>query len=265
MNPRRAVLTFALLAPAVCSAAEKMKPEEVVAHHLEAVGPAEARAAARHVEGACAMTAPSGGGVAGSLMGRFSLDSDPGRLAFQMKFASEGYSAETFGVQGGKPEVGFVLPGRRSALGNFVNTNDAILREGLLGGVANAGWPLLALQERGAKVAYDGLKKLEGKELHRLRYRAKKGQGDLEVFLYLEPDTFRHVASVYRTSQAQQMGVTMESSSSQSDVYLQLTETFGDFRSEKGLTLPSTWTIRYELQAKVTQHWKYDMVAESRK
>jgi len=143
-----------------------------------------------------------------------------------------------------------------------VNTNDVILREGLLGGVFNAGWPLLALPARGAKVAYDGLKKLEGRDLHRLRYRAKKGQGDLEVFLYFEPDTFRHVASVYRTSQAQQMGVTMESSSSQPDVYLQLTETFGDFKSVKGLNVPSAWTIRYEMQAKVTQHWKYDLAAE---
>ncbi len=262
MKPWRAVLVLALAAPAASGAAEKMKPEEVVAHHLDAVGPAEARAAARHLQGSCAMTAPSGGGAAGSLMGRFSLDSDPGRFAFQMKFPSEGYPAESFGVQAGKPDVGFVLPGRRSALGNFVSTNDAILREGLLGSLFNAGWPLLALQERGAKVAYDGLKKLEGRELHRLRYRAKKGQGNLEVFLYFEPDTFRHVASVYRTSQAQQMGVTMESSSSQPDVYLQLTETFGDFKSEKGLNVPSTWTIRYEMQAKVTQHWKYDMVAE---
>jgi hypothetical protein len=262
MKPWRAVLVLALFPPAASGAAEKLKPEEVVAHHLEAVGAAEARASARHVEGSCAMTAPSAGGVAGSLMGRFSVDSQPGRFALEMKFASEGYPAETFAVEGGKPVVGFVLPGRRSALGNFVSTNDVILREGLLGGVFNGGWPLLALQERGAKVAYDGLKKLEGRELHRLRYRAKKGQGDLEVFLYFEPDTFRHVASVYRTSQAQQMGTTMESSSSQPDVYLQLTETFGDFKSEKGLNVPSSWTIRYEMQAKVTQHWKYDMVAE---
>lgn len=150
MQSRRAVLVLAFAVPAA-GAAEKMKPEEVVAHHVDAVGPGEARTAARHFEGSCAMTAPSGAGVAGSLMGRFSLDSEPGRLAFQMKFSSENYSAETFGVDGGKPVVGFVVPGRRSALGNFVNTN--------------------------------GLKKLEGRELHRLRYRGKKGQGDLEVFL----------------------------------------------------------------------------------
>ena len=263
MKASRAVLVLALVAPAASGAAEKMKPAEVVAHHLDAVGTAEARAAARRVEGSCAMTAPASGGVAGALVGRFKLDSEAGAFALEMKFSSEGYSAETFAFEGGKPEVGYVLPGRRSALGNFVNTNDVILREGLLGGVLNAGWPLLAVEERGAKVTYDGLKKLDGRELHRLRYRAKKGQDSLEVFLYFDPDTFRHVASVYKTSQAQQLGTTMESSSSQPDVYLQLTETFADFKSARGLNVPSSWTIRYEMQAKVTQYWKYELTAEA--
>jgi hypothetical protein len=262
MNHPCAVLLIAAVAPALSGAAEKMKPAEVVAHHLDALGTAEARAAARHVQGSCVMSAPASGGVAGQLVGRFKLDSDPDRFALEMRFSSEGYSAETFGLDAGKPAVGFVLPGRRSALGNFVSTNDVILREGLLGGVLNSGWPLLALEERGAKVGYDGLKKFEGRELHRLRYRAQKGQGSLDVSLYFEPDTFRHVASVYKASQAQQLGLTMESSSSQPDVYLQLTETFADFKSAEGLTVPSSWTIRYETQAKATQHWKYELTAE---
>ena len=156
-----------------------------------------------------------------------------------------------------------MLPGQRSGLGNFVNTNDVILREGLLGGVLNAGWPLFGLAERGAKVTYDGLKKLEGRELHRLRYRAKKGQDALDIFLYFDPDTFRHVASVYKASHAQQLGTTMESSSSEPDMYLQVEETFGDFKSAKGVTLPTSWTIRYEMQAKVTQYWKYDLAVET--
>jgi hypothetical protein len=239
-----------------------MKPEDVVAHHVDAVGPAEARTAARNVEGSCAMSAPASGGVAGALMGRFRFESAAARFALQMNYPSQGYPSETFGLEGGKPDVGFVLPGKRSALGTFLSTNDVIVREGLLGGVLNAGWPLFDLAQRGAKVGYDGLKKLAGRDLHRLRYRAKKGQGTLEIFLYFDPDTFRHVASVYRSSQAQQMGTTMESSSSQPDVYLQLEETFGDFKPAKGLTLPNSWTIRYETQAKVTQYWKYELVPE---
>jgi hypothetical protein len=264
MKPAPAVLVLAAtLVPAASGvAADKLKPAEVVAHHLDAVGAAEARATSRKVEGSCAMTAPASGGVAGSLMGRFSFESAATRFALQMKFPSQGYPAESFGLEGGKPDVGFVLPGRRSALGAFLSTHDVILREGLLGGVLNAGWPLSSLAERGAKVSYDGLKQLDGRDDHRLRYRAKKGQDTLDVFLYFDPDTFRHVATVYKASQAQQLGVTMESSSSEPDVYLQLEETFGEFRTVKGMTLPSSWTLRYETQAKVTQYWKYDLVSD---
>jgi hypothetical protein len=261
-RPRVVLALVAVALPLAGGAADKMKPEEVAAHHLEAVGPAEARTAPRTVEGPCSMMAP-GGGVAGALVGRFRFDADPSRFALEMKFPAQGYPGEAFRLEAGKPDVGFVLPGKRSALGNFLTTNDVIVQEGLLGGALNAAWPLFHLAERGAKVSYDGLKKLEGRKLHRLRYRAKKGQGTLEVFLYFEPDTFRHVASAYELSQAQQLGTTMESSSSQSDVYLRLTETFSDWKPARGATLPAAWTIRYETQAKVTQHWKYDLVAET--
>ena len=253
----------AALLPVGASAAEKMKPEEVVAHHLEAVGTETARTAGRKVEGPCTLQAPASGGVAGALLGRFAFDSEASRFALRMKFSSQAYPAESFSLEGGLADVGFVQPGKRSGLGNFVSTNDVILREGLLGGVLNAGWALFGLAGRGAKVSYDGLKKLEGREVHRLRYRAKKGQDTLDVFLYFDPDTFRHVASVYRASRAQQLGTSIVSSSSEPDTYLQAQETFGDFKSVKGLTLPTTWTIRYEMQAKVTQYWKYDLAVET--
>lgn len=264
MRPRRVVLAIvASTVPVVAGAAEKMKPEEVVAHHLDAVGPAEARVARRALEGSCALAAPAVGGVAGVLQGRFAFDSETARFSLRMKFSSENYPAETFAFENDKGDVGFVQPGRRSGLGNFVSTNEVLLREGLLGGVLNAAWPLFGLPERGAKIGYDGLKKLDGRELHRLRYRAKKGQGDLDVFLYFDPDTFRHVASVFKASRAQHLGTRIESSSSEPDTYLQVQETFADFKSVKGVTLPTTWTIRYEMQAKVTQSWQYGLVVET--
>jgi hypothetical protein len=259
----RLLALVAALLPVGAIAAEKMKPEEVIAHHLDAVGTEAARAAGRNVEGSCTLEAPASGGIAGALPGRFAFESDASRFSLRLKFSSQAYPEERFAVQGGKADVGFVLPGKRSGLGNFVDTNDVILREGLLGGILNAGWPLFGLAERGAKVSYDGLKRLDGRELHRLRYRAKKGQDSLDVFLYFDPDTFRHVASVYKASRAQQLGATITSSSSEPDVYLQVQETFGDFKSAKGLTLPTSWIIRYEMQAKVTQYWKYQLAIET--
>lgn len=63
MKPWRAALVLALVAPAASGAAEKVKPAEVVASHLDAVGTAESRGAARRVEGSCTMSAPASGEV----------------------------------------------------------------------------------------------------------------------------------------------------------------------------------------------------------
>ncbi len=262
MPRARVLLALVALLPCAAPAAEKLKPQEVIAHHLDAVGTEASRLAGRSLEGSCALAAPASGGVAGALLGRFAFESEASRFALRMKFPSQTYPSEGFTVEGGKSDVAFVLPGKRSGLGNFVDTHGVILAEGLLGGVLNAAWPLFDPAQRGAKLGYDGLKSLEGRELHRLRYRARKGQDTLDVFLYFDPDTFRHVASVYKASQAQQLG-TIESSSRQPDVYLQLQETFGDWKSVKGLALPTSWTIRYEMQAKVTQSWKYDLSVET--
>jgi hypothetical protein len=68
-------------AAAPAGAADKLKAEEVIAHHLDAVGTPEARTAGRNLEGAVAMTAPASGGVAGSLNGRFRFDSESARFA----------------------------------------------------------------------------------------------------------------------------------------------------------------------------------------
>jgi len=259
----RCVLLALGLAAAPAFSEDKLKAEEVIAHHLDAVGTLEARTAGRNVEGAVTMTAPASGGVAGSLHGRFRFDSESSRFALRMKFPSQGYPAEGISLEGGKPDVDFVLPGKRSGMGNFLSAHDVILREGLLGGVLNAGWPLFVAAQRGGRIGYDGLKNLGGRELHRLRYRAKKGQDELEVFLFFDPDSFRHVASLYKASQAQSLGVTIEQSSSQPDVYLQIEETFAEFTSAKGLSLPTAWTIRYEMQSKTTQYWKYELAVET--
>lgn len=259
----RCVLLALVAAAAPAGAADKLKAEEVIAHHLDAVGTPEARTAGRNLEGAVAMTAPASGGVAGSLNGRFRFDSENARFALRMKFPSQGYPSEGISLEDGKPAIDFVLPGKRSGMGNFLSAHDVIVREGLLGGVLNAGWPLFGVAERAGKVGYDGLKNLGGRELHRLRYRAKKGQDELEVFLFFDPESFRHVASVYKASQAQSLGTTIEQSSSQPDVYLQIEETFAEFTKAKGLSLPTAWTIRYELQSKTTQYWKYELAVET--
>ena len=256
------VLAVFVLSAIPALAADKLKPEEVIARHLEAVGPVEARTAARAAEGPCSLGTLASR-LSGALTGQFRLDSEPGRFALTMKFPSDRNFQETFVLNDGRVDIGFTQPGKRSGLANFLSVNNLIVAEGLLGGVLNGSWPLLNLAERGAKLSYDGLKKVDGREAHRLSYRPKKAQGTLEVFLFFEPDTFRHVGSLYKTSQAQPMGATIEASSQMSDTYFEVEERFSDWKAASGLILPAAWKIEYTMRARSTDAWTYELTADS--
>lgn len=257
----RALVTCVLvLAPLGASAAEKLKPEQVVKRHLEeGLGPAEARTQARELRGNAQLASRAVG--QGVLGGSFEASSDALSSRLFIRFGANVYEGETFAFDGKEAAVGFGErpTGKRSALGLFVAANDVILREGLLGGVLNAGWALATLEARGGRVSYDGLKKLDARELHRLSYRAKKGQNELAIQLYFEPETWRHLASTYTASRAQSMGPTPVESSQQSDQYFRLEERFSDFERALGLVLPRTWSLRYEASARTTTEWKYEL------
>ncbi len=259
---RRTLPLVVLLVPAaLASPAEKLKPEQVVKAHVEeGIGRKDATAVPpRQVRGGCRLSGLALG--AGALAGTFQLTSAPVGSKLVVQFGTGRYEGELFSFDGQSVQVGFGQrpTGNRSAVGAFMAANDVILREGLLGGVLNAGWPLLALEARGAKVSYDGLKKLDGREVHRLRYRAKKGQNELDVLIYLEPDSWRHLATVYTASRAQDMSSSMAASSQQSDVYYRLEERFSDFKPQGGLVLPSTWKLSYEMSGGPgrTGTWNY--------
>lgn len=59
---------------------------------------------------------------------------------------------------------------------------DTVIREGLLGGVLTTAWPLLNVDQRKAKLNFDGLKKIDGQEVYDLRYHPHKNT-DLELSL----------------------------------------------------------------------------------
>jgi len=260
---RACLFTLAALAlAATAPAAEKMKPDELVRRHLESISPDAARFGPRVVRGTCQLSGRQVG--FGSLAGRFVLSAAPPASRLVLDFGTNEYGSEVFAFDGQGVDIGFAnrQGGRRSAMAAFVSANETIVREGLFGGVLNGSWPLPALAERGARVSYDGLKKLDDRELHRIKYRAKKGQGDLQITLWFESETLRHVATVYTDSHTQSMVSDPTQSSRQSDTYFRLEERFSDFKSAAGLALPSTWTVRYEASSNTTIEWKYEMAVE---
>ncbi len=85
---------------------------------------------------------------------------------------------------------------------------------------------------------------MDGVELHRIDYIPKK-DSDLEIQLYFEPGTFRHVMTVYLLTISAHSARTVNEGRTEQEMHYRLEERFGDFKSVDNLTLPSHWTIRF--------------------
>lgn len=222
--------------------AQKLKPEEIVAKHLDSIGTAEARAAAksRMVVGEVVITFVTK--KSQLTQGRFVLASEGKKSLLGMTLNANDYTNERMIFDGSKANIGFAYMSRRSPLGEFVSSNDSILTKGLLGGVLSTGWALLDTSDGRGKLSGGGTKKIDGKEVYAMSYSAKGG-GDITMFF--EKDTFRHVRTEYKIMQSAGIGRTPEQSSGYDETRIKLVEDFSDFKDEKGLMMPHAYKITY--------------------
>ncbi len=239
----------------------EMEPEELVAKHLESIGDAQTR------EGVQSRSARGTGrfevlvGGSGYLEGPASFLSQGNKFRFSIDFNHLNYNSERITFDGDECYVGNIAPGVRSHLGDFFYQYDDFVKEGLLGGVLSTAWPLADLAERRPKLDYRGLKKIDDQELLELRYRMRKGGGDFNINLYFDPETFRHIASIYKLRVSAPMGRTPQESARQTETRLTLEEWFGDFQTRQDLDLPSRWTIRYTVESgQGTSMFKWESV-----
>ena len=187
-------------------------------------------------------------GGSGSLEGPAIFVSEGRKLFFSIQFDVLNYTAEEVSFDGEDCYVGYIQPGIRSQLGNFLYQFDALVEEGLLGGVLSTAWPLLDLEARRPRLDYEGLKKVSGQELLELRYRMRRGGRGFNIRLYFDPESFRHVATTYKLRISAPMGRTPLESARQTETRYTLEEWFSDFHPTDDLDLPSRWTIRLTLE-----------------
>ncbi|MCZ6485523.1 MAG: hypothetical protein O6826_07500 [Acidobacteria bacterium] len=240
------IVLMALLAPVLAEGPD-LEPEELVALHLEAIGPPEALSALqnRTAQGSGKLQVLMGG--FGTLEGPAIFVSEGPKIFLSIDFDYTNYDAEQVSFDGDKAYLGYIDSGVRSELGEFLYRYDEIIKEGLLGGVLSTAWPLLDLETRRPRLNYRGLKKVNDQELLDLRYRMRRGGTDFNMHLYFEPETFRHRATTYQLTIPAGIGTSIEQSSSQRDTRFKLEEWFSDFRSVDGLDLPTHWTIQLTL------------------
>lgn len=230
-------------------AADKMKPEEVVSKHLAAVGADDARAGLKTMIAIGTVEATFRGRGTSKAAGSSLFASDGDRNLMSLLFNSPEYPYERIGFNGERVTGAEIRPGTRTPLVNFLLAYDTIIRQGLLGGTLSTAWPLLHLTEKQARLEYGGLKKVEGKQLHELRYTPRKG-GDIKISLFFDAETFQHVRTEYRKTIAGQMGSGPNNSANSSvDTRYKMVEEFGDFRQEGKLTLPHDYKLSLVIEA----------------
>lgn len=244
--------------------AADMKPEELVAKHLDSIGTTEARAAvkSRVVQGKLTFKLLVGGG--GTVEGSWGRVSEPGKSNFVMRFGTGNYRGEQFVFDGNKTYIAAdTSTQRRSRFGDFVQSQDYILREGLLGGELSTGWALQGLGQNQPQWTYAGLKKIDGRQLHDLEYRSRKNT-DMRISLYFDPETYHHVKTTYAMTFSPTVGTTITNSVDQQEIRYTIEERFGDFKTQDGITLPSTYSIEYtqELQNGQTIVYHWDMTVD---
>jgi len=235
----------------VSAAKDHFQADDFVNRHLNSIGDEPARAAVKNrlVQGAVIFRVvqssrlPSG---VQSWGGQQTLVSEGNKFASLLKFPAPAFRTERFVSDGTKTSVDQASAG---VLGRFVMENNAILREGLWGGTLSTGWALSRWNGGSAKLQDRGFKKIDGRQLHQVDYVPKKSS-DLKIELYFEPDTFRHVMTVYSLTVGGQLsphgigpqGIDRES---QGEMRYRLEEHFADFKNVDNLTLPGRWTIRF--------------------
>ena len=245
-----AVCLSLLVLWSVSPAKDETQVADLLQKHLASIGTDQAREAikTRVAEGTLKFQRVNGSGAQD---GKEVFVSEGEKMVSLLKLPNPNYHGERFVSDGKKTLIAQLRPGIWSSLGQFVNVHNEILTEGLWGGTLSTGWALAHVDEHRAKLKYEGLKEVNGRELHKVLYLPSK-HSDLDIELYFEPGTFRHVMTVYSLTISPQMGRTEEQTARQQETRYRLEERFADFKTVDNLNLPESWIIQFTTENSTT-------------
>jgi hypothetical protein len=234
----------------------KLKPEELVALHLDSIGPLAARESRKSCQavGEGRLAVLAGREIQKRMMvGRSTFISEGINYRSSLRFPVSDYPKEELAYDGKKTYVSQLNPGQRSLTGQFLYQYESLLKEGLIGGSLSTAWPLLDLEHRKPKLKYEGLKEQFGHKLHSLQYRIRRGGGGVQINLFFDPESYRHLATIYRIRISDPMASSPETAPRKGSTKYTLEERFGDFRIVDGLTIPFGWKVRFVTQRQGAQ------------
>jgi len=230
---------------------QKLKPEEVIAKHLDSIAPAEKRATIKTMIASGEVRVEFVSQKNQPATGRIVIASEGNKMFYGMQLNAGDYPFEKVIFDGSKSDVALIRAGGRSVLGNFLQANNGIISGGLVGGIYKTSWPLLSALEKGVKVSSAGNKKVDDREAYALMF-SPKGSSDVEITMFFDAETFRHVRTTYKRQSAASMGRTIDESARQHDGRFTVTEDFSDFKEDKGMMLPHKYKLHYLVSASST-------------
>jgi len=221
----------------------KISVDELIAKHIASIGPVD-------VIGGIKSRVMVGEGKLESKLGSTFILNGPGQIASQgnkvlyaIILNSPLYPYEKAAFDGNDQTLG--LPnGKRTVLGDFLKSQNSILKDGLFTGALSTAWPLLDLKSRkSVKLEYAGTSKIDDRQCYKLKYSSGRS-GDLKTTLYFDAETFRHIRTTYEYTIEPRIGrsSTDVRSSSRIERY-SLTEDFSDFKMADKLILPFKYVI----------------------
>ncbi|MFB3812936.1 MAG: hypothetical protein ACE14L_02405 [Terriglobales bacterium] len=240
-----------------------MTLEQLVQKHLASIGAPEARAAVktRVAQGTSKWEVLSGG--VGNVEGKATLVSEGRKVREVLRFSANDYRGEDLISDGEKLHVSKGLTTnlapndpKRSLLGEFLYNEAALLREGIFTGTLGTAWPLLDAKYGSAKLSYEGVKKIDGRELHEVKFVPKK-RSDADIHLYFDQD-FRHVLTVATMMiDPRILSGGLIQTVRQQPIRYRLEERFEDFQMVDGLTLPTTSEVKFSAEGYASSLMRY--------
>lgn len=168
---------------------------------------------------------------------------------FIASFSSGEYPFEKIGYFSNRVNLPWVTAGARSPLGAFIAEHEKMLSNGVFTGSMSGTWTLLDPQLGHAKTKLAGRRKVDSRDAYVLEYWPKgMDSSEFTIRIFIDAETFRHVATEYKhvINPSQD---TFGRLGRQAGVRQTLMETFGDFKTVDGLTLPYSYTAHYTTES----------------
>ena len=234
---RLPLFLFIIASAAICLSAQNMKPEDIIAKHLTSIGSKGDRDALKSVMALGASEFESNVPVVKG-GGKAVVVSNPNNLFFIISLNSKEYPFEKIGYFDGKTSLPFSTAGARSLLGAFLSDHQMMLSEGLFGGVMSMRWPLWDIQKSRPKLGGGGTKKVNDRKAYVIDYNPSSGGSpEFTIKLYFDAENFNHIRTEYRY-EVQPTDATFGQQNRRASGVAILSETFSDFKTVEGITLP---------------------------